>query len=76
MPQLNVSVIASAVSFVSLDNTHLSDQVKMRLSSQIIKGISRVFQKLLKYFNDTIISTSFVPPSAILPVILPVIVKI
>ena len=69
MPQLNVSVIANVVSFVSLDNTHLSDQVKMRLSSQIVKGISRVFQKLLKYFNDTIISTSFVPPSAILPVI-------
>ena len=69
MPQLNVSVIANVVSIVSLDNTHLSDQVKMRLSSQIVKGISRVFQKLLKYSNDTIISTSFVPPSAILPVI-------
>ena len=69
MPQLNVSVIANVVSIVSLDNTHLSDQVKMRLSSQIVKGISRVFQKLLKHSNDTIISTSFVPPSAILPVI-------
>ena len=36
----------------------------MRLTSQLINGISRVLQKLLKYFNDTIISTSFVLPSA------------
>ena len=41
----------------------------MRLISQSIKGISRVIQKLLKYFNGAIISTSFVPPSAVLPVI-------
>ena len=32
----------------------------MRLTSQLINGISRVFRKFLKYFNDTIISTSFV----------------
>ena len=42
----------------------------MRLISQLIKGISRVLQELLKYFNSTIILTSFVPlPSAVLPVI-------
>ena len=42
----------------------------MRLTSQIINGISRVLQKLLKYFNGTIISTPFVLPSAgALPVI-------
>ena len=35
----------------------------MRLTSQSINGISRVFQKLFKYFNSTIISTSFVLPS-------------
>ena len=29
----------------------------MRLSSQLINGISRVLQKLLSYFNGTIIST-------------------
>ena len=43
----------------------------MRLISQLIKGISRVLQKLLKYFNDTAILTFFVFPSAVVfPVIL------
>ena len=42
----------------------------MRLISQLINGISRVLQKLLKYFNGTIISTSFVLPSGgVFPVI-------
>ena len=36
----------------------------MRLISQLINGISRVFQTLPKYFNGTFISTSFVLPSA------------
>ena len=35
----------------------------MRLISQLINGISRFFQKLLKYFNGTIILTAFVPSS-------------
>ena len=36
----------------------------------MIKGISRLLQKLLKYFNGTIISTSFVPLlSSVWPVI-------
>ena len=39
-------------------------------TSQFINGISRVLQKLLKYFNSTIISTSFVfPLLAVFPVI-------
>ena len=39
----------------------------MRLTSQLINGISRVTQKLLKYFNET----SFVLPSlGVYPVIL------
>ena len=43
----------------------------MRLSSQLINGISRVLQNLLKYFNGIVISTSFVLPAAgIFPVIL------
>ena len=43
----------------------------MRLISQLIKGISRVLQKLLKYFNGTTILTSFVLPVAgVFPVIL------
>ena len=29
-------------------------QVKLRLISQLINGLSRVFQKLLKYFKDTL----------------------
>ena len=36
----------------------------MRLISQLINDISRVLQKLLKYFNGTVISTSFLLPLA------------
>ena len=48
---------------------HLSDQVKIRLISQLINGILRDLQKLLKYFNGTIISIFFVPSFPILPAI-------
>ena len=55
---------------VELVITQVDDHVKMRLTSQLINGISRVLQKLLKYFNGTIISTSFVLPAAgVFPVI-------
>ena len=64
-----VSVTANVSAFVSLDNTHLSDPVKIRLFSRLIKDISRVLLKILKYVSGTTISTSFVPPSAVLPVI-------
>ena len=37
----------------------LSYQVKVRLISQIISGISIIFQTLPRYFNGTIISTCF-----------------
>ena len=43
--------------------------IKMRLISQLIKGVSRVFQKLLKHFNGTIISNFFVPLSPVTLVI-------
>ena len=70
LQQSFVSVIANVVAFVSLDNTHLSDQVKKRSISQLINGISRVLPQLLKHFNGTIISTSFLPLAAsALPVI-------
>ena len=36
--------------------THFSDQFRIRLISQLFKGISRVLQKLFKYFNGTTIS--------------------
>ena len=42
----------------------------MRLTSQLITGISRILQKLLKYFRGTIISTSLTLPAArVFPVV-------
>ena len=50
--------------------TQVNDNVKIGLISKLIGGILRVSQKLLKYFNDTAISTSFVLPSLrVFPVI-------
>ena len=37
--------------------THFSDQVKVRDTSQLIKGMSKVLQNLLKYSNGTTISS-------------------
>ena len=39
------------VSPIAEEITQSLDHVKMRLTSQLINGISRVLQKLLKYFN-------------------------
>ena len=47
----------------------MSGQVKTRLISQLIKDISRVLQKFPNYFNSTIISTFFVLPATVTPVI-------
>ena len=47
-----------------LVTTQSLDQVKIKLTSQLLNGISSVLQKLLNYFNGTIISTSFVLPSS------------
>ena len=41
--------------------TQFEDNVGIKLNSQLIRDIPRVLQKLLRYFNGTIISTSFVP---------------
>ena len=50
--------------------TQISDHLKIRSAFQLIKGISRVLQKLLKYFSRVVISTSLVLPSVgALPVI-------
>ena len=50
--------------------TQFSEQVETSSTSQLIKGISRVLQKLLKYFSGTIISTfSMSPSSLVLPII-------
>ena len=43
--------------------------LKKILISQLINGISRVLQKLIKCFNVTIIWTSFVPLFPVGPVI-------
>ena len=45
---------------VALDITQFADQVRTRLISQLINSISRLCQKLLKYFHGTILSTFFV----------------
>ena len=64
-------LLQNFVSPVPEEITHISDQVKMRISSQLIKEIPRVLQKLLKYFNGTAIFTSFVLPAAgVFPVML------
>ena len=50
-----------------------SDQVKIRLILQLIKGknFQDFFQKLLKYYNGAVILTSFVLPAVgVFPVIL------
>ena len=61
--------VSVVVAFVPLDSTYFEDHAKMTLIWQLILGISRVVQKLLKQFNGTTISTSFVPPPTALPVI-------
>ena len=53
----------------ALDTTQFTDQVRMRLISQLVNGISRVLEKVLKYFCGTIIWTAFVPSSPVEPVI-------
>ena len=47
--------------FLKLVITQLSDQLKVKDTSQLINGISSVFQKLPKCFNGTAITTFFVP---------------
>ena len=44
--------------------TQFAEQSKISSISQLIKGILRVLQKLLKYFNGTIISTPFISLSS------------
>ena len=62
-----MSVVSNFVIPTAEEITHFLDQVKSRLISQLINGISRVVQKLLKYFNGTAILTSFVlPPAGVL----------
>ena len=55
---------------VELIITQVDSHFEKRLISQLINGISRVLEKLLKHFNGTANSTSFVLQSAgVFPVI-------
>ena len=47
---------ATAVYVVILVKTQFSDHVKVNDTSQLTKDMSRLLQKLLKYFNGTTIS--------------------
>ena len=50
--------------------TQVDDHIQIIVISHLVSEISRVFQKLLKYFNGTAILIFFVLPSAgALPVI-------
>ena len=54
-----MSVILNSVFSTAEKVTHFSDQVKLEIISQLINGILRVLEKLLKYFNRTAISKIF-----------------
>ena len=63
---LNVTFVGEdslRVFFISLLSrlviTQFSDQVKIKDTSQLISGMSKHLQKLLKYFNGTAVSTFF-----------------
>ena len=69
--QIFVSVIANIFAWFAadLDITEFIYQATMRFIPQLISDISRVLQKLLKYFNGTIILTACLPKNYIEPVI-------
>ena len=64
-----VSAISNLRAAVESVRTQVDNHVKIRLTSQLINDISRVLQKLLKCFNGTVISTSFVLPLEVFPII-------
>ena len=59
-----MSVIENVTLNFDLLITQGDDQVNIRLVSHLIKVISRILQKSLKYFNGTSILTSFVLASS------------
>ena len=46
-----IYVFANVVSLKPSEITQFADQIRIWLTSQLIKDISRVLQKILKYFN-------------------------
>ena len=63
------SLVSNFGYWLSAAPVSISDPVKKILISQLIYDISRVCQKLFKYFNVTVIWTSFDPSFPIWPVI-------
>ena len=55
--------------------TQFYDQLKSRVTSQFINGISRVLQELVKYFTGTTIFTFAIPELLVLSVILDLTLK-
>ena len=57
--------------FAAVPSTRIQffDHFNSRLISQLIEGVLSVLERLLRYFKGTIISTSFVPPFPVYPVI-------
>ena len=66
-----VSVIAIIFVYTAEEEIkHCSCQVRMRLISHLIKGISRVFHKIIKHFNGTAAPKCFVLPlTGVFPVV-------
>ena len=58
--------MAKVFSLFPSEMTLFADQVRIRLTSKLVTGISKAFQKLFKYFNGTAISTFIVPTSLVL----------
>ena len=52
-----VSAAAKVVFLSTLEVSQFADQFNVRLISQLISGISKVLQKVHKYFNGPAIST-------------------
>ena len=59
--------VGSWLAIESSIKKHLADHFWIWLISQLINCISRVLEKLLKFFNDTLFLTSFLPLFPILP---------
>ena len=55
-----VSVDAIVPGTIELVITQFADQANLRFISQMIRGTSRIMQRLLKYFNGITISKAFV----------------
>ena len=53
-------VITNIVSAVVAKTTQIADQFKKILITQLINGISRVFEKFIKHIDGTALSTSSV----------------